>query len=62
MIPAAERRYAHLMAYEKAINNIDDYFEYRNESAKDKKFVHKVLASLTMKLEKIYKEDKKDET
>ena len=35
-----------LAAYQKAINSIDDYFEYANESARDRAFVHKVLATL----------------
>ena len=32
--------------YQKAINKIDDYFEYRNESQQDKEFVHGVLSEL----------------
>lgn len=33
--------------YIKAINKIDDYFEYANESIKDRAFIHKVLEELT---------------
>lgn len=39
-----------LEAYQKAINKIDDYFEYRGESEKDRKRVHKILAELTENL------------
>lgn len=40
--------------YQKAINEIDDYFEYRNESKKDRKAVHGVLGRLTERLEVEY--------
>lgn len=33
-------------AYVKAVNNLDDYFEYRCDSPKDKEFVLPVLAEL----------------
>ena len=36
--------------YIEAINRIDDYFEYSNESAKDKKFVMSVIDQLTDQL------------
>lgn len=36
-----------LSHYQRAINKIDDYFEYRCESEKDKQYVYKVLAELT---------------
>ena len=36
--------------YRDAINQIDDYFEYRNESEKDRKFIHGVLNTLTVSL------------
>ena len=36
--------------YQNAINEIDDYFEYRNESKKDRKMVHSILEKLTRKL------------
>lgn len=45
----------HLQAYIKAINKIDDYFEYANESLKDRAYVHKVLAELTEELIKVSK-------
>lgn len=44
-----------LHEYKKAINKIDDWFEYMNESKKDREFIHGVLDNLTGKLEKIYK-------
>jgi len=34
--------------YQKAINQIDDYFEYRNESKKDKGVVLGILGCLTI--------------
>lgn len=40
-------------AYGKAINQIDDYFEYRNESLSDRKKVHQILGNLTDKLKEI---------
>ncbi len=40
-------------AYAKAINRIDDYFEYRNSSPADGKYVHEVLSNLTIVLGKI---------
>lgn len=39
-----------LTAYVEAINEIDDYFEYRNESKKDRERVHMILEKLTGKL------------
>lgn len=42
----------HLEHYIKAINKIDDHFEYANESLKDRAFIHKVLAELTENLSK----------
>lgn len=36
-----------LQAYRKAVNDIDDYFEYSNESAKDKETVQAILGELT---------------
>jgi hypothetical protein len=44
-----------LEEYKKAINKIDDFFEYANESKKDREFIHGVLDNLTGKLAKIYK-------
>jgi hypothetical protein len=43
-----------LEEYKKAINIIDDFFEYANESKKDREFIHEVLDNLTDKLTKIY--------
>ncbi len=39
-----------LRKYQTAINKIDDYFEYSNESEKDKTFVREVLSKLTKDL------------
>ncbi|ASU03330.1 hypothetical protein [Pseudoalteromonas phage J2-1] len=36
--------------YRYSVNQIDDYFEYRNESLKDRKKVHQLLGNLTDKL------------
>lgn len=41
------------IAYREAINEVDDYFEYRNESKKDREFIHKVLIKLTNRLSRI---------
>jgi hypothetical protein len=43
-----------LEEYKKAINKIDDFFEYANESKKDREFIHGVLDNLTIKLAGIY--------
>jgi len=37
-------------AYQQAINALDDFFEYANESKSDREQVHKVLDNLTLKL------------
>lgn len=42
-----------LDAYQQAINRIDDYFEYINESAKDRAYVHSVLERLTTALKEL---------
>ena len=39
--------------YRYSVNKIDDYFEYRNESLKDRKKVHQLLGNLTDKLVEI---------
>ncbi|AKO61114.1 hypothetical protein AXI76_gp213 [Pseudoalteromonas phage H101] len=39
--------------YGKTMNQIDDYFEYRNESVQDRKKVHQLLGNLTDKLKEI---------
>lgn len=43
----------YLKHYIKAINKIQDHFEYANESLKDRAFIHKVLAELTESLSKV---------
>ena len=40
------------LKYQKAINQIDDYFEYRNESAKDKRHVMSIIDGLTKSMKK----------
>ena len=42
--------------YERALNHIDDYFEYRCESGQDKEFVITVLDSMTEQLRVAMKE------
>ena len=42
-----------LAEYQRAINRIDDYFEYRHESEKDKQHVVEVLDNLTDQLREI---------
>ena len=39
--------------YRTAINVIDDYFEYMNESKADRKVVHQILKKLTTELHKL---------
>ena len=46
-----------LSAYANAINKIDDYFEYRNESKVDRDFVHVVLAKLEADIRKAIGKD-----
>lgn len=46
-----------LKAYQNAINKIDDYFEYSNESERDKAVVRAHLAELTQNLKAIYTTD-----
>lgn len=48
-----------LEIYREAINKIDDYFEYRNESERDKTFVMGVIDEITPKIQKL-QEGKKD--
>jgi hypothetical protein len=43
-----------LEIYQKAINKIADYFEYRNESVKDRLKVQEILSELTNNLRKHY--------
>jgi hypothetical protein len=42
-----------LELYIKAINEVDDYFEYRCESKKDQKKVHDILEQLTKELSEV---------
>jgi len=47
-----------LREYKKTINRIDDFFEYANESKKDRAFIQEQLDGLTKRLEKIYRTKK----
>lgn len=42
-----------LVAYQEAVNKIDDWFEYANESKADREKVHEILDHLTLKLSTI---------
>jgi len=42
-----------LEAYKKAINKIDDFFEYANSSISDRRRVHEILDNLTSELKEI---------
>lgn len=42
-----------LKPYRNAINRIDDYFEYANESLKDREFIHNQLDAITEHLQRI---------
>jgi hypothetical protein len=42
-----------LSAYQEAVNKIDDFFEYANESKSDRERVHEILDNLTLKLSTI---------
>ena len=46
-----EERYR--WAYRNFVNQIEDYFEYSNESLKDREKVHQLLGNLTDKLVEI---------
>jgi len=50
-----DKEKAALEEYKKTINRIDDWFEYMNESKKDREFIHAELDRLASKLTKIYK-------
>ena len=39
-----------ISAYQKTVNRIDDYFEYRNESVSDREEIHEILNGLTQTL------------
>lgn len=43
-----------LKEYIKTINKIDDWFEYSNESKKDREWINSTLDELTSKLKTIY--------
>ena len=51
VISFKEERYR--WAYRNFVNQIEDYFEYRNESLKDREKVHQLLGNLTDKLVEI---------
>ena len=50
-----------LEAYQKAVNKIDDYFEYRHESEVDKSEVRVILSQLTKNLIKAIAQEIKNE-
>jgi hypothetical protein len=52
LVAEVERLQRLLGHYQQAINKIDDYFEYRNESKKDRDKVHGILESLTAEMKK----------
>ncbi len=43
-----------LEEYRNTINKIDDFFEYANESTKDRQKIHELLDKLAAKLRTIY--------
>ena len=45
-------------AYQKAIDAIDDYFEYRNESVEDRRIIQYILDTLTINLKELDNEPK----
>lgn len=47
---------SYIGSYRNFVNQIDDYFEYTNESMKDRKKVHQLLQNLTDQLVKIEEE------
>jgi len=44
-----------LFVYKSIVNKIDDFFEYANESKKDREKVHFILDDLSKRLQNIYK-------
>ena len=48
-----DRLKKHREAYAKAVNQIDDYFEYSNESVSDRKRVYEILDNLKLNLSTI---------
>jgi hypothetical protein len=52
LVAEVERLQRLLGHYQQAINKIDDYFECRNESKKDRDKVHGILESLTAEMKK----------
>ena len=48
-----------LQAYQRAINKIDDYFEYRHESEQDKIFITKTLDVLTNETMRIFRDERR---
>ena len=49
---------SYLTAYQRAINKIDDYFEYRMESKVDQAEVREILSELTGEISRISERDK----
>lgn len=54
MFDVGNRNTEALHAYEKTINKIDDFFEYANDSKKDRTFIQEQLDILCNKLQVIY--------
>lgn len=48
-----ERKNKVLNIYIQAVNELDDYFEYRNESTKDRAFVFDAIGNLCEKIKSI---------
>lgn len=53
LLENARKDQVYLSAYRNFVNEIDDYFEYRNESLSDRKKVYQLLGNLTDKLKEI---------
>ena len=47
---SCDKNERYLKAYRNFVNQIDDYFEYRDESIEDRKKVHQLLQNLTEQL------------
>ena len=50
IISTLNKKEHQLQVYRNSMNEIDDYFEYRNESASDREFIHEVLHELCLDL------------
>lgn len=53
-IEELEKSSKRLVCYQKAINSLDDYFEYSCESKKDRTKVYMVLEKLLLDLREVY--------